>query len=145
VINVTTDEVKYNGIYTIMDTGPKVQGRMLDVYIWSCNEALTFGRKEVQVTILRLGWNPRASTPSLIDRLFRRRSIVRTETEAAGVTAPDVKGPTGGGRDRGETVSFDVSPPAGLDSNSAGTVLPDSQASPQAPASSQPPLSEQPR
>jgi 3D (Asp-Asp-Asp) domain-containing protein len=143
VINVTTDDVKYNGIYTIMDTGPKVQGRMLDVYIWSCYEALAFGRKEVQVTILRLGWSPGASTPSLIDRLFRRRSAARTETGAAGVTASDAKGPTAGGSDSGEIISFDTSPPAGSDS---GLTAPsDPQAPPQAPASSQPPSSEQPR
>jgi 3D (Asp-Asp-Asp) domain-containing protein len=77
VINVTTDTSKYNGIYTIMDTGPRVQGRILDLYMWSCNEALVFGRKEVDVTVLRLGWNPSASSPSLIDRLFRRREAAR--------------------------------------------------------------------
>ena len=60
-----------------MDTGPKVQGRHLDLYIWSCNEALTFGRRRIEVTVLRLGWDPRASSPSLIDRLFRRREVAR--------------------------------------------------------------------
>ncbi len=45
VLNVTTDTTKYNGIYTVMDTGPKVQGRILDLYMWSCHEALAFGRK----------------------------------------------------------------------------------------------------
>ena len=77
VVNVTTNNVKYNGVYTIMDTGPRVQGRLLDIYMWSCHEALAFGRKPVQVTVLRLGWNPNASSPSLIDRLFRRREAVR--------------------------------------------------------------------
>jgi 3D (Asp-Asp-Asp) domain-containing protein len=72
VVNVTTDSTKYNGVYTIMDTGPAVQGRTLDLYMWSCHEALSFGRKPIQVTVLRLGWNPRASMPSLMDRLFRR-------------------------------------------------------------------------
>jgi hypothetical protein len=46
----------------------------LDLYLWSCHEALAFGRKEVQVNVLRLGWNPSASTPSLIDRIFRRQA-----------------------------------------------------------------------
>src|SRR5437867_2782707 len=64
VVNVSTDNVRYNGVYTIMDTGPRVQGRVLDLYMWSCNEALAFGRKPIQVTVLRLGWNPQASTPS---------------------------------------------------------------------------------
>src|SRR5919106_4773431 len=39
VVNITTDTTKYNGVYTIMDTGPKVQGRALDLYMWSCHEA----------------------------------------------------------------------------------------------------------
>jgi 3D (Asp-Asp-Asp) domain-containing protein len=77
VVNITTDDTKYNGVYTIMDTGPKVQGRILDLYMWSCNEALAFGRKQVQITVLRLGWNPNNSSPSLIDRLFRRREAAR--------------------------------------------------------------------
>ncbi len=72
VVTVTTDSARYNGVYTVMDTGPEVQGRELDLYIWSCKEALKFGRKSVQVEVLRLGWNPSASTPRLIDRLFRR-------------------------------------------------------------------------
>jgi 3D (Asp-Asp-Asp) domain-containing protein len=83
VVNVTTEEPKYNGIYTIMDTGPKIQGRILDVYMWSCHEALAFGRKPIDVTVLRLGWNPNASTPSLIDRLFRRREAARSAASAA--------------------------------------------------------------
>ena len=49
-----------------------VQGREIDLYIWNCNEALRFGRQPVRLDILRLGWNPRAVTPSLLDRLFKR-------------------------------------------------------------------------
>lgn len=93
VISITTDETKYNGVYTIMDTGPKVQGRILDVYMWSCNEALAFGRKQVQITVLRLGWNPNNSSPSLIDRLFRRREAARNAAPRApvpGAAASDV-------------------------------------------------------
>jgi 3D (Asp-Asp-Asp) domain-containing protein len=73
VIQVDRLTERYNGIYTVMDTGPSVQGRHIDIYIWSCNEALALGRRAVQLTVLRLGWNPRASTPSLVDRLFRKR------------------------------------------------------------------------
>lgn len=79
VVNVSTANVRYNGVYTIMDTGPRVQGRVLDLYMWSCKEALTFGRKPIQVTVLRLGWNPQASAPSFIDRLFRRRERARAD------------------------------------------------------------------
>jgi 3D (Asp-Asp-Asp) domain-containing protein len=77
VLNVGTGDARYNGVYTVMDTGPRVQGRILDLYMWSCHEALRFGRKEIQVTVLRLGWDPKASSPSLIDRLFRGREARR--------------------------------------------------------------------
>lgn len=73
VIQVDRLGDRYNGIYTIMDTGPKVHGRHVDIYMWNCNEALSLGRRSAGITVLRLGWNPRASSPSLIDRLFRQR------------------------------------------------------------------------
>ena len=44
VIQVYRLGERYNGIYTIMDTGPAVQGRHIDIYMWSCNEALQLGR-----------------------------------------------------------------------------------------------------
>jgi 3D (Asp-Asp-Asp) domain-containing protein len=78
VIQVERLEDRYNGIYTVMDTGPAVQGRHIDIYIWSCNEALALGRRPARITVLRLGWNPRASTPRLVDRLFRQREATQT-------------------------------------------------------------------
>ncbi len=59
-------EPPYSGIYTIMDTGPMIQGRHIDIYMWSCSEALRFGRRSVDVTIVRLGWNPRDSTTDVL-------------------------------------------------------------------------------
>lgn len=73
VIQIDKLPDKYNGVYTIMDTGPRVHGRHIDIYMWSCNEALQLGRRSMHLTVLRLGWNPKASAPSLIDRLFRQR------------------------------------------------------------------------
>jgi 3D (Asp-Asp-Asp) domain-containing protein len=89
VLNVGAGDSRYNGVYTVMDTGPRVQGRVLDLYMWSCHEALRFGRKEVQVTVLRLGWDPQASSPGLIDRLFRGREARRRIPE------PDSPPPAG--------------------------------------------------
>ena len=54
----------HGGIYTVLDTGPKVQGRHVDVYMWSCHEALRFGRRPVKVTVLRLGWKPKPADES---------------------------------------------------------------------------------
>lgn len=72
VVQLDTSDGKYDGIYTVLDTGPAIQGREIDLYIWNCYEALRFGRQGVHLTVLRLGWNPRAVTPSLLDRLFKR-------------------------------------------------------------------------
>ena len=72
VVELDSLPQKYNGIYTVMDTGPAVQGREIDIYMWNCNEALQFGRKRIRLTVLRLGWNPRATTPSFLDRFFKR-------------------------------------------------------------------------
>jgi 3D (Asp-Asp-Asp) domain-containing protein len=77
VIQVDAPGARHDGIYTIMDTGPKVKGRRLDLYMWSCYEALDFGYHRVDVTLLRLGWSPQTSEPSLIGRLFHRREAAR--------------------------------------------------------------------
>lgn len=83
IVNVATGDPKYDGLYAVMDTGPRVQGRHLDLYMWSCHEALAFGRRGVDVTVMRLGWNPQASAPSLVDRLFRGREARRRARAAA--------------------------------------------------------------
>ena len=59
VIKVEGVPERLQGIYTVLDTGPKIQGRRIDLYMWSCYEALDFGRRPVTLTILRLGWNPK--------------------------------------------------------------------------------------
>jgi 3D (Asp-Asp-Asp) domain-containing protein len=62
VVQVDGVADRYRGIYTVMDTGPKVSGRHIDLYMWSCIEALSFGRRPIKLTVLRLGWNPRNSS-----------------------------------------------------------------------------------
>jgi 3D (Asp-Asp-Asp) domain-containing protein len=73
VIQANFEQHQYDGVYTVMDTGPAVQGREIDVYMWSCFEALRFGRQDVHIVVLRLGWNPKDTTP-LIETLFHRRT-----------------------------------------------------------------------
>jgi len=77
VIQVDRLEDRYNGIYTVMDTGPAVQGRHIDIYMWSCHEALQLGRRPAGITVLRLGWNPRDSRPNLVESLFRQREAAQ--------------------------------------------------------------------
>jgi 3D (Asp-Asp-Asp) domain-containing protein len=72
VIEVDARDSRYDGIYSVLDTGPAVNGPLIDIYMWSCHEALRFGRQPIQLTVLRLGWNPRATAPGFMDRLFKR-------------------------------------------------------------------------
>jgi 3D (Asp-Asp-Asp) domain-containing protein len=64
VVELSGVPERHRGIYTVLDTGPKVQGKHVDVYMWSCNEALAFGRRPVTLTVLRLGWNPNSQKPT---------------------------------------------------------------------------------
>jgi 3D (Asp-Asp-Asp) domain-containing protein len=80
VIQVDSLSPRYNGIYTVMDTGPAVQGREIDIYMWNCNEALDFGRRSIAINVLRLGWNPKASAPAAI----AANIIAKPDAAAAG-------------------------------------------------------------
>lgn len=61
VVHIEGERPNHTGIYTVLDTGPAVRGTHVDLYMWSCYEALDFGRQPVQLTVLRVGWEPRAS------------------------------------------------------------------------------------
>jgi 3D (Asp-Asp-Asp) domain-containing protein len=75
VVRLETPDPKLDGIWTVMDTGPAVQGRTVDLYMWSCHEALRFGRRSIQLEVLRLGWNPQNSQPVRVDDLFKKREL----------------------------------------------------------------------
>jgi 3D (Asp-Asp-Asp) domain-containing protein len=77
VVRIDTSDPRYDGVWTVMDTGPAVQGRTLDLYMWSCKDALKFGRRSVKVDVLRLGWHPQNSEREVVDALFRQREIDR--------------------------------------------------------------------
>ncbi len=73
VVRLETPNPKYSGVWTVMDTGPAVRGRTVDLYLWSCKDAQQFGRRKVRLTVLRLGWSPENSIPGMVDTLFRKR------------------------------------------------------------------------
>lgn len=83
VVRLETPNPRYSGVWTVMDTGPAVRGRSVDLYLWSCKEALQFGRRKVRLTVLRLGWSPENSIPGMVDTLFHKR-----EAEAKKATPP---------------------------------------------------------
>jgi 3D (Asp-Asp-Asp) domain-containing protein len=91
VVRLDTPDSKLDGIWTVMDTGPKVQGRTIDLYLWSCHEALRFGRVPIQLEVLRLGWHPQNSQPGRVQRLFQQREEQRPAvpaTSPAPLTTP---------------------------------------------------------
>ena len=47
----------YAGVYTVLDTGSKVKGHHLDIFMPSCSHARRFGKRPVQVRILTEGRN----------------------------------------------------------------------------------------
>jgi 3D (Asp-Asp-Asp) domain-containing protein len=51
-----------SGIYTVLDTGPSVKGKKIDIFIPDCAKAKRFGARRVRVHVLRRGWEPTATT-----------------------------------------------------------------------------------
>lgn len=88
VVEVDATDNRIDGVYTILDTGPEIQGRRVDLYMWSCNDALKFGRQTVRLTVMRLGWNPRATTRSFMERLFSPEPTDELEAEPEPAAAP---------------------------------------------------------
>jgi 3D (Asp-Asp-Asp) domain-containing protein len=91
VLEVDALDSAHNGLYTVLDTGPELHGLEIDIYMWSCYDALRFGRRQVSVTVLRLGWNPQAAAPtqSFMERWLRRvRPTLVPISESGEVPSP---------------------------------------------------------
>lgn len=56
---------EYTGLYTVLDTGEKIKGRKIDIYLADQSEAVKFGRRRVKLEVLRYGWNPQSTNFSL--------------------------------------------------------------------------------
>lgn len=54
VVQITAG--KYSGVYTVLDTGRVIKGRIVDLWMPSYREAVDFGRQQVQIRILRRGY-----------------------------------------------------------------------------------------
>lgn len=48
---------RYSGVYTVRDTGGRIRGRRIDIYTPSRRAARRFGRRTVQVEVLRRARN----------------------------------------------------------------------------------------
>jgi 3D (Asp-Asp-Asp) domain-containing protein len=43
---------RYTGTYTVMDTGGRIKGRLVDVYVPTYREAREFGRRQVKIKVI---------------------------------------------------------------------------------------------
>ena len=48
---------RYAGVYTVLDTGSKIKGRDLDIFMPSCRAARRFGKRPVLVQLLTIRRN----------------------------------------------------------------------------------------
>ena len=53
----------HNGVYTVKDSGRKIKGREIDLFMPSCVAAKEFGRQPVTVSVVRRA-TPQARPPS---------------------------------------------------------------------------------
>ncbi|MBI4852067.1 MAG: 3D domain-containing protein [Acidobacteria bacterium] len=47
---------KYSGLYRVLDKGSAVRGNHIDIYMPCRSEARLFGRRKIQVEVVRYGW-----------------------------------------------------------------------------------------
>jgi 3D (Asp-Asp-Asp) domain-containing protein len=53
LIRVAGLTVQYNRVYRVMDTGRKIRGHRIDLYVSDCEEAVKFGRRSAEVFVIR--------------------------------------------------------------------------------------------
>lgn len=56
----------YTGTYTVTDTGGRIRGRRVDVYVPTHREAVQFGRRQVKIKVLGSGTKDNRGNKSLI-------------------------------------------------------------------------------
>jgi len=52
----------YSGVYRVLDTGPGVRGKRLDIFVSCRREAINFGRRKIKLAIVRRGWGDESAT-----------------------------------------------------------------------------------
>ncbi len=57
---------RYSGLYRVLDKGSSIRGNRIDIYIPCRNEAKIFGRRNIQIEVVRYGWG----TSSKADALY---------------------------------------------------------------------------
>jgi 3D (Asp-Asp-Asp) domain-containing protein len=79
---------KYSGEYVVADTGGKIQGRRLDIYMPSERACREFGSRIVQVQVLERGTGTQASAKQA-DQVVKQEVKRELSKEAVGKAATD--------------------------------------------------------
>lgn len=66
-----TNAGSYSGEYVVGDTGEKIQGRHIDIFIPTLKAALKFGVRHVEVRVLQLGKNTHRSAEAAYAKVKR--------------------------------------------------------------------------
>jgi 3D (Asp-Asp-Asp) domain-containing protein len=80
---------RYSGEYVVADTGAKIQGRRLDIYMPTTAECKKFGVKRVRVQVIQLGDGTRAATKEA-DHAVKADVAHDVEKGAVGDAATDL-------------------------------------------------------
>jgi len=79
---------KYSGEYVVADTGAKIQGRRLDIYMPSEAACKKFGSKIVRVKVIQLGDGTRAATKQA-DQAVKQDVVKDVNKQAVGGSATE--------------------------------------------------------
>src|SRR5437764_10310445 len=79
---------RYSGEYVVADTGGKIQGRRLDIYMPSETACKKFGTKLVRVKVIQLGNGTRAATKQA-DQAVKQDVINDVHKQAVGGSATE--------------------------------------------------------
>jgi 3D (Asp-Asp-Asp) domain-containing protein len=80
---------RYSGEYVVADTGTKIQGRKLDIYMPSTAECKRFGSRQVRVRVLQLGDGTQAATKQA-DQLVKKEVTKDISKGVVGNAATDI-------------------------------------------------------
>lgn len=80
---------KYSGEYVVADTGAKIIGRRLDIYMPSKGECMNFGTRRVEVKVIELGDGSRAATKQA-DEVIKKDVKKDIEKGAVGNAATQI-------------------------------------------------------
>jgi len=55
VFRIVGPSSEYGGVYWVADRGPEIRGREIDIFMPNCREAKRFGRRRLELRILKAG------------------------------------------------------------------------------------------